>query len=378
MARQLFGLLFLLTTISTQALAADALIIDHRHIDIQSIPDAWLTQAKSTLHIAYQHTSHGSQIITGMNALRTFPAFGAKYDFDDAGIRAGALDLDDYGIGGSPDLSQGDSVNGNGDTPWVVGTRTLLDNTANYHINVVVWSWCSINGHNIPRYLTNMEKLIAEYGPGGSKPRAALHPVTFVFMTGHAEGQGETGFIHNANQQIRQHCLANGRVLFDFADIESYNPTGEYFYNRAMQDNLNYTTSTNTTGNWGTEWIDSHRGSELERLTTGSGVGGGYTGCTGCAHSDSPTAANINCVLKGRAFWWLLTALADWEGNAEKGDINNDQKVDLADCILALQVSAGISPAPTGIHISADVDGDLKIGMTEALYALQMAWSAGH
>ena len=159
-----------------------------------------------------------------------------------------------------------------------------------------------------------MEILIAEYGPGGTKPRAAAHPVTFVFMTGHAEGQGEDGFIHAANQQIRQHCLTNGRVLYDFADIESYNPDGAYFYDRYMYDNLNYTTAVNTTGNWGAEWIAAHIGSELEMLTTGNGVGGGYTGCTGCAHSDSPAEANINCVLKGRAFWWMLASISGWTG----------------------------------------------------------------
>ena len=89
-----------------QTFAAEALIIDHRHTDLNRIPDVWITQAKNTLHIAYQHTSHGSQIVTGMGSLRDYPSFGTKYDFDDAGARAGALDLDDYGIpGGSADLS---------------------------------------------------------------------------------------------------------------------------------------------------------------------------------------------------------------------------------------------------------------------------------
>ena len=252
--------------------------------------------------------------------------------------------------------------------PQSSATRNLLNNTANNHVNVIVWSWCSINGHDIPRYLANMEILIAEYGPGGTKPRVTAHPVTFVFMTGHAEGQGEGGVVHAANQQIRQHCLANGRVLYDFADIESYNLDGVYFYDRTMYDNLNYTTAANTTGNGGAEWIAAHIGSELERLTTGNGVGGGYTGCTGCAHSDSPVAANINCVLKGRAFWWMLAVISGW---TEAGDVNRDLKVDLVDTILALQILAGMSPAPANIHLGADVNGDNKIGMAEAVYTLQ-------
>ena len=163
-------------------------VIDHTCVDLSAIPDGWIIQAKTDLHIAYQHTSHGSQLITGMDALESFAAFGTKYEWADDG--SAGLDLDDYGIPGCADLSQGDCIDGNGDTPWVVATRTLLDSVANCHVNVVVWSWCSINGHDAQRYVDNMEKLIAEYGPGGPPPGGG-DPVEFVFMTGHAEGQGE-------------------------------------------------------------------------------------------------------------------------------------------------------------------------------------------
>ena len=177
-----------------------AIIIDHTCADLSGIPDAWLAKAKSDLHIAYQHTSHGSQLISGMNALEAFPSFGTKYEWSDNG--SSGLDLDDYGIPGIDDLSQGDYIDGNGVTPWVTATRNLLDNPANSHVNVVMWSWCSINIHNAQRYVDNMEILVGEY-PG----------VQFVFMTGHAEGQGENlyddpqpdgdGHVHYNNQLIR-------------------------------------------------------------------------------------------------------------------------------------------------------------------------------
>ena len=181
----------------------------------------------------------------------------------------------------------------NEDTPWVVSTRAYLDDPANAEINVVVWSWCSINGHDAQRYVDNMEKLVAEYPS-----------VAFVFMTGHAEGQGEdlTGnSVHYNNQLIRAHCAAKGRILFDFADIESYDPGGGYFWDQNMYDNLAY-----DGGNWAVEWIEANPDSELAKLTMGIGD---YAGCRGTAHSDSPTEANLNGILKGRAAWYLWAAL---------------------------------------------------------------------
>jgi len=51
-------------------------------------------------------------------------------------------------------------------------------------------------------------------------------------------------------------------------------------------------------------------------------------------------------------------------------DINGDNIVTLADAILALQVSARISPA-RGVQVSGDVNGDGRIGLEEAIYSLQ-------
>ena len=74
-------------------------------------------------------------------------------------------------------------------------------------------------------------------------------------------------------------------------------------------------TTRGRTANWGEEWIDANVGSELERLTTGNTVAG-YDGCSSCAHCEGPgNKARINCVLKGRALWWLLGRLAGWNGN---------------------------------------------------------------
>ncbi len=42
---------------------ADAIIIEHTCTDLSEIPGEWVEEVKDNLHIAYQRTSHSSQLI---------------------------------------------------------------------------------------------------------------------------------------------------------------------------------------------------------------------------------------------------------------------------------------------------------------------------
>ena len=292
-------------------------IVDHTSTNLSVIPDTWITKAKADLHIIYKHTSHGSQIISGMKALKNYPDYGGKYDWTDSSQGDGSmLSLDDRAFTSpSPDLSQGDGDSDNdGIADWAEHTYSILDNPDYYHVNVFLWSWCNIAGHNIPRYLHSMEWLIGMFGKGGSHARAAEHPVQFVFITGHANSGGENDSSDEQNRLIREHCRTHDRILFDFADMENYDPDNNYFLDKRVTDALYYDKNGSHDANWATEYLARHTGDELDRLTTGRGVNN-YDGIDSCAHSPGSgetSDARLNCALKGRAAWYLFARLEGW------------------------------------------------------------------
>ena len=49
-----------------------AIIIDHTCLDLDQIPAEYIDSAKANLWIGYGHTSHGSQLTSGMNALENY------------------------------------------------------------------------------------------------------------------------------------------------------------------------------------------------------------------------------------------------------------------------------------------------------------------
>ena len=265
--------------------AGSSIIVDHNNAtlaDLESIPTEWINKAKSNLNIYYSHTSHGSQITTGMTGLVSFK--GSTYAWNSTG-KDGALRLRE----GGTDL---------GDSNWPQQTRNFLKN--NPGVNVVMWSWCGqvsdASKDYIDKYLSAMNQLEKEY------PN-----VKFVYMTGHTDGTGVNGNLNIRNEQIRSYCRTNNKILFDFADIESYDPDGKYYLDKKVNDNCDYDSDGNGSreSNWAIAWQNSHTKNV------------DWYDCSS-AHSQP-----LNANMKAYAAWYLWARLAGWNG--ETSDDSGDK-----------------------------------------------------
>jgi hypothetical protein len=156
-------------------------------------------------------------------------------------------------------------------------------------VNVIMWSWCGQVGwaskEEIDSYLSLMNALETDF------PN-----VTFVYMTGHLDGTGKDGQLNVRNNQIREYCTANKKVLFDFADIESFDPDGVVNYMELYcNDNCDYTDTGGNSKNWAANWQESH------------------TENTDWFYCDAAHSQALNGNRKAFAAWWMFARLAGWE-----------------------------------------------------------------
>jgi len=277
----LFCILFALLSSTS---FGQGLIIDHTCTDIDQIPEAIIESIKSEYKFEWAATSHGHQVLTGLKLVENEnPEFDVTIGDGEVGSETGGHLPDPNGtfcvmdgvtlpfaVCGKCCLGIGPNAYWEGEQAYASIEKTLTECYPD--INISGWGWCGeltgLTSAQVQVYLDQMSAYELQYPD-----------VTFIYSTGNAETDGDGG--HNRfqrNNQIREYCIQNNKVLFDFADLECWS-----------NDEMNY-------------YIHDGDTIPLQHLA--------YEGDTH-HHTNA-----LNCLNKGKAVWYMMAKLQGWESES--------------------------------------------------------------
>ncbi len=222
---------------AASAVQAQAIVADHTSTDLASIPDAALPAA-ANLRLLLRHASVGGNIDSGLDALQTQ---NAKYDrsrwtFESRGNPGWQAKVDD------------------------LVTQTALRAAS---FDVLSMKFCYVDPDaSFTYYRDKMVQL------------ETSHPTKrFVWWTIPIQTSGNTAR-QSFNDQVRTYARANGKALFDIADVESHNAAGQKRVDGSSRELM-----------W-PEWTSD----------------GGHLSTAGAQRVAS-------------AWWWLMARLGGWDPN---------------------------------------------------------------
>ncbi len=274
---------------------------------LRSIPTKFIEKARQTLHIAYQHTSHGTHVSYGLFGLQDYKSgdeilFGITNNHP----TDNKLDFHDYVLARYAENGEDASDLSRNETAFIQATRNFLDDDKNATTNVIMWSWCNIAGHDVDvNYLPGMQTLIDEYGIGGSKIGTGSgqreNYVHFIFMTGHANKNNNIGDKkpHNQAKLITDFCEKNKLFCLDYYSIDTHDMDDNYWEDAGDDGNS-----------------DTYGGKFHQDYQDAQTIGDGYyenkSAPGGNAKYGAHNTQHITANRKAYAMWWILARLSGW------------------------------------------------------------------
>jgi hypothetical protein len=309
----------------------DYIIVDHTSVfefEYLAQDPYWVGEAKK-IATHWGHRSHGSQMFSGLKWIKNSSKYGSP--LFDAGIEK----RNDPRIAELPNMQNtllmyeealfpGTTIPNNGtkhgywwkDNPGqnpqedqaIVDTKYVLDSGL---FNASGWIWCggvsscptSVQYYWPPLNCDPSDQYIHDYLAQMNEYELLYPDITFIYATGHKDGNGPGSQELYHNGIIRDYVKNNSKVLYDFADIESWDLDGIYYENE--DDNCT----------WCYDWCDNNP-NVLECSTRPADGGNGCTvaeggelACDFCPHSHG-----LNCIIKAKAWWVLMAKIAGWTG----------------------------------------------------------------
>ena len=320
--------------------AAEPLIIDHTCTDLSRILDDAIDTVQEVIKWHYSHTSHGGQLTTGLIRIESSDS---KYNINRSTgslpTEKGALCIKD---GMTPIRDTYNTPDDYFSSDWLrpYYAQQLLDLTDYAAVNVSAFCWCcQMNSYS--------EGTVGSYLQAMSNLENDNPDITFIYFTGNAQTGPENHYNQNLaqgynrylrNEQIRNYCVANNKVLFDFADIDCW------WYNESTEE-------------WEQSTYEYWNGSENVTVPYEH------------PHYNYNEAAHTsyeNCENKGKAVWWMMARLSGWNPDECSCDLNANGTCDMQDWLIFGE-DWGRTDCDVGPECECDLNGDNVCDMQDWL-----------